>query len=233
MITTTIIIINDYDVVDAECIDYGGETTSMTMLKMIMMMMMIDDDDVEDDDDDDRDDHDDYEDDCDASQQQFLFEYETSVSKQPTRPTKFKLAYAQNTSSLDKAEFGTKSCKKAKIYPKKSNDKLRNPCTYIIMCISMICIYLTKQVNKLQPVGLPTSTSGFVKLYAKVKMATETCQMVKKHYDKSNGNFWDIYGYVKIYVLHDLYVFDEAGKQVETGWFADENQRLRQNIYNG
>ena len=31
-------------------------------------------------------------------------------------------------------------------------------------------------------------------------MATETCQMVKKHYDKSNGDFWDIYGYVKMYV---------------------------------
>ena len=137
---------------------------------------------------------------CDASQQQFLFKYETSVSKQPTRPTKFKLAYAQNASSLDKAEFGTKSCKKAKIYPKKSNDKFWNPCTYIIMCISTICIYLTKQVNKLQPVGLPTSTGSFVKLYVKVKIATETCQMVKKHYDKSNGNFWYIYGYVKIYV---------------------------------
>ena len=68
------------------------------------------------------------------------------------------------------------------------------------MCISMICIYLMKQVNKWQPVGLPTSTSGFVKLYAKVKMAPETCQMVKKQYDKSNGNFWDIYGYEKMYV---------------------------------
>ena len=64
----------------------------------------------------------------------------------------------------------------------------------------MISIYLMKQVNKWQPVGLPTSTSGFGKLYAKVKMAPETCQMVKKHYDKSNGNFWDIYGYVKMYV---------------------------------
>ena len=135
-------------------------------------------------------------------QQQFVFKYgvKTSVRKQPTRPIKFKLAYAQNASSRDKVEFGTKSCKKAKIYHKKSNDKFWNPCTYIIMCISMICIYLTKQVNKLQPVGLPTSTSGFVKLYAKVKMATETCQMVKKHYDKSNGNFWYIYGYVKMYV---------------------------------
>ena len=57
-----------------------------------------------------------------------------------------------------------------------------------------------KQVNKWQPVGLPTSTSSFVKLYAKVKMATETGQMVKKHYVKSNGNFWYIYGYVKMYV---------------------------------
>ena len=129
-----------------------------------------------------------------------MFKYETSVSKQPTRPTNFKLAYTQNASSQDKVEFGSKSCKKAKIYHKKSNDKFWNPCTYIVMCISMICIYLMKQVNKWQPVGLPTSTSGFVKLYAKVKMAPETCQMVKKHYDQSNDNFWDIYGYVKMYV---------------------------------
>ena len=68
------------------------------------------------------------------------------------------------------------------------------------MYISMICIYLMKQVNKWQPVGLPTSTSSFGKLYAKVKMAPETCQMVEKHYDKSNDNFWDIYGYMKMYV---------------------------------
>ena len=114
-------------------------------------------------------------------QQQFLFKYgvKTSVSKQPTRPTKFKLAYAQNASSLDKAEFGTKSCKEAKIYHKKSNDKFWNPCTYIIMRISMICIYLTKQVNKLQHVGLPTSTSGFVKLYAKVKWPQKHARWLK------------------------------------------------------
>ena len=36
---------------------------------------------------------------CDASQQQFLFKYETSVRKLLTRPTKFKLAYAQNASN--------------------------------------------------------------------------------------------------------------------------------------
>ena len=56
---------------------------------------------------------------CNASQQQFLFKCETSVRKLPTRPTKFKLAYAQNASNRDKVEFGIKSCKKAKIYHKK------------------------------------------------------------------------------------------------------------------
>ena len=135
-------------------------------------------------------------------QQQCAFRYraQTSVRKQRNRPTKFKLAYAQNASNQNKVGFGIKLCKKAKIYREKVNDKFWNPYVYLIMYISMICIYLMKQVNKWQPVELPTSTSGFVKLYAKVKMAPETCQMVRKHYDKSNGNFWDIYGYVKMYI---------------------------------
>ena len=68
------------------------------------------------------------------------------------------------------------------------------------MCITMTCIYLRKQVNKWQPVELPTITSSFDKLYAKVKMTPKTCQMGRKRYDKSNGNFWDIYGYVKMYI---------------------------------
>ena len=67
---------------------------------------------------------------------------------------------------------------------------------------------------------------------AKVKMAPETCHKGKKHYDKSNGKFWDIYGYVKMYNLHDLYVFNKAGQQVETGKDADENQRFGQIVYN-
>ena len=137
---------------------------------------------------------------CDASQQQFVFKYETSVRKLPTRPNRFKLAYVQNASNRDKVGFGIKSCKKAKIYRKKSDDKFWNPYVYLIMCISMICIYLRKQVNKWQPVELPTIPSGFDKLYSKVKMAPEICQMGRKHYDKSNGNFWDIYGYVKMYI---------------------------------
>ena len=86
------------------------------------------------------------------------------------------------------------------------------------MCISMICIYLMKQVNKWQPVELPTSTSGFVKLYAKVKMAPETCQVVKKHYDKSNGNFWYIYGYVKMYVcMIYMYLTKQVNRLILVG----------------
>ena len=51
---------------------------------------------------------------CDASQQQFLFNYKTSVRKQQNRPTRFKLAYIQNASNKDKVGFGIKSCKRPK-----------------------------------------------------------------------------------------------------------------------
>ena len=165
---------------------------------------------------------------CDASQPQFLFKYKTSVRKQRNRPTRFKLAYVQNASNRNKVGFGIKSCKKAKIYRKKSDDKFWNPYVYLIMCISMICIYLRKQVNKWQPVELPTITSGFDKLYAKGKMAPKTCQMGRKLLINQMGYMWiceNVY-------LHDLYIFNEAGQQVETGKLADDNQRLGQIIYN-
>ena len=99
-------------------------------------------------------------------QQQFVFKYgmQTSVGKQQHRPIRFKLAYVQNASNKDKVGFGIKSCKKAKIYHKKSEDKFWNPYIYLIMCISMICIYLRKQVNKWQPVELPAITSSFDKI---------------------------------------------------------------------
>ena len=113
---------------------------------------------------------------CDASQQQILFKYKTSEGKLPTRPTRFKLAYVENASNKDKLGFGIKSCKKAKIYHRKAEDRSWNPYIYLIMCISMIYIYLRKQVNKWQPVELPSITSGFDEIYAKVKMAPETCQ---------------------------------------------------------
>ena len=82
----------------------------------------------------------------------------------------------------------------------------------------MVCIYLKKQVNKWQPVELPIITSVFVKLYAKVKMAPETCQMVKKRYDKSNGNFWYIYGYVKMYVcMIYMYLTKQVNRLILVG----------------
>ena len=137
---------------------------------------------------------------CDASQRQFLFKYKTSLEKQQHRPSRFKLTYVENASNKDKLGFGIKSCKKDKIYHKKAEDKFWNPYIYLIMCISMIYIYLGKQVNKWQPVELPSVTSGFDEIYAKVKMAPETCQRGRKHYDKSNGNFWYIYAYVKTYI---------------------------------
>ena len=137
---------------------------------------------------------------CDASQQQFVFKYKTSEGKLPTRPTRFKLAYLKNASNKDKLGFGIKSCKKTKIYHKKSEDRFWNPYIYLIMCISMIYIYLKKQVNKWQSVEVPSITSGFDKIYAKVKMAPESCQRGRKHYDKSNGNFWYMYAYVKTYI---------------------------------
>ena len=82
-----------------------------------------------------------------------------------------------------------KSCKKAKICRRKANDTFWNPYVFLIMCITMNCIYLRKLVNKWQPVELPTIASGINKSYAKGKMTPKTCQMGRKRCDKSNGNF--------------------------------------------
>ena len=57
-------------------------------------------------------------------------------------------------------------------------------------------IYLRNLVNTWQPVELPTIASGINKSYAKGKMTPKTCQMGRKRCDKSNGNFWNTYGYV-------------------------------------
>ena len=68
------------------------------------------------------------------------------------------------------------------------------------MCIFMIYIYLKKQVSKWQHVAMPSITSGFNKIYEKVKMAPETCPRGRKHNNKSNNNFWYMYAYVKTYI---------------------------------
>ena len=61
-------------------------------------------------------------------------------------------------------------------------------------------------MNKWQPVELPMITSGINKLYAKGKMTPKTCQMGRKRCDKSNGNFWNTYGYVKISICM-IYIY--------------------------
>ena len=134
--------------------------------------------------------------------QQFVFRYgiQTVVEKQPHRPSRFKLAYVENTRKKDKLGFGPKSCKKAKNYYKKTEGRFWNPYVYIIMCIFMIYIYLRKQVSKWQPVAMPSITSGFNEIYEKVKMAPETCPRGRKHNNKSNNNFWYMYAYVKTYI---------------------------------
>ena len=113
---------------------------------------------------------------------------------------RFKLAYARKAENKDKEGFGPKSCKKAKIYRKKPEDRFWNPFTYIIMFIFMIYEYLRKQVSKWQHVTVPSINSGFNEIYEKVKMAPETCPRGRKHNNKSNDNFWYMYAYVKTYI---------------------------------
>ena len=59
---------------------------------------------------------------CDASRPKFLFKYKTSEGKLPSRPMRFKLAYARKARNKDKEGFGPKSCKKAKICCRKANN---------------------------------------------------------------------------------------------------------------
>ena len=105
-----------------------------------------------------------------------------------------------------KKDLALNHAKKAKICRRKADDKFWNPYVFLIMCITMTCIYLRKLVNKWQPVELPTITSGINKLYAKGKMTPKICQMGRKRCDKSNGNFWDTYGYVQISIC-TIYIY--------------------------
>ena len=116
------------------------------------------------------------------------------------------IAYARKARNKDKFGFGIKSCKKAKSHHKKAEDGFWNHYIYLIMCISMIYIYLRKQVSKWQPVELPSITTGIDEIYEKVKMAPETCQRGRKHNDKSNNKFWYMYAYVKMCICM-IYIY--------------------------
>ena len=104
-------------------------------------------------------------------QQHYVFRHkiQTSVRKQRNRPMRFKLAYAQNASNRNKEGFGIKSCKKAKIYRRKADDKFWNPYVFLIMCITMTCIYLRKVVNKCNLWDCQQSTAVSINYMRKVK----------------------------------------------------------------
>ena len=127
-----------------------------------------------------------------------MFKYKTSEGKLSSRPIRFKLAYARKARNKDKEGFGPKSCKKAKIYCRKANNTSWNPYVglFLFMCITMNRIYLRNLVNTWQSAEVPTITSCINKSYAKDKITPKTCQMGRKRCDKSNGNFWNAYGYV-------------------------------------
>ena len=73
----------------------------------------------------------------------------------------------------------------------------------------MIYMYLTKQVNRLKLVGLPTKTSDLAKLYTMDKIGTESCQMVKKRNHKFHNRLWNAYSYLKGCIM-------EFGKYLRT-----------------
>ena len=54
----------------------------------------------------------------------------TSVRKLPSRPMRFKLAYARYVKDRNREGFGMKSCKKAKICCRKANNTFWNPYVY-------------------------------------------------------------------------------------------------------
>ena len=82
------------------------------------------------------------------------------------------------------------------------------------MYICMIYMYLTKQVNRLKLVGLPTKTSDLAKLYTMDKIGAESCQMVIKRNHKFHNRLWNAYSYLKGRIM-------EFGKYLRTvilGW---------------
>ena len=113
----------------------------------------------------------------------------TSVRKLPSRPNGLNLL----TRDILRIGIGKDL---AKDCYRKANYAFWNPYMFIIMCITMNRIYLRNLVNTWQPVELPSLASGITKSYAKDKITPETCQMGRKRCDKSNGNFWNVYGYV-------------------------------------
>ena len=86
------------------------------------------------------------------------------------------------------------------------------------MYVCIICMYLTKQVNRLELVGLLTKTSDLAKLYTMDKMGAESCQMVRKRNHKFHNRLWNAYSYVKWRIM-------EFGKYLHTVILGQRSRR--------
>ena len=82
----------------------------------------------------------------------------------------------------------------------------------------MIYMYLTKQVNRLKLVRLPTKTSDLAKLYTIDKFGAESCQMVRKRNHKFHNILWNAYSYLKGRITE----FGKYLRMVILGWRAGD-----------
>ena len=69
------------------------------------------------------------------------------------------------------------------------------------MCILMVYMYITKQVNKFKQVSLLKRTNGCVKICTLDKIGTNLCEKAKIRQNKPNGKFWNTYKYITMYIF--------------------------------
>ena len=96
----------------------------------------------------------------------------------------------------------------------KSNSNFWDTYGYVKIYICMIYIYLTKQVNRLKLVNLPTTTSDLAKLYTMDKFGADSCPMVEKRNHKIRSILRNAHSYLKGRIM-------EIGKYLHTiilGW---------------
>ena len=108
----------------------------------------------------------------------------------PTITSGINKLYAKGKMTPKTCQMGRKRCDK-------SNGNFWNTYGYVIISISMICIYLTKQANRLKLVNLQTTTSNLAKLYTMAKIGADSCPMVEKRNHKIDGIFRNAHSYLK------------------------------------
>ena len=118
------------------------------------------------------------------------------AKKVASRPSKFKLAYVGNSKDQDREGFDMKSDTKAKDCFRKTNYAFWNAYMRLIICIIGNLRYVRNLVNMWQPYELPSLANRIPEPDEKVKITPETCGRDRKHWDKSNKNFWNTYEHI-------------------------------------